>query len=108
MRPIWKGAITFGLVGIPIKLFSATEDRSVGFNLLHERDGERIHYKRVCDKGHEVDWDDIVRGYPVSKQDYVVFTNEELDALAIDSTKEVDVQTFVPLDQIDPMYFDRT
>jgi DNA end-binding protein Ku len=80
----------------------------VHFNLLHDKDGERVHYKRVCDKGHEVDWDEIVRGYPTSKQEYVVFTDEELESLAIDSSKEVDVSAFVPLDQIDPMYFDRT
>ncbi|MGH2819732.1 MAG: Ku protein, partial [Actinomycetota bacterium] len=64
MRPLWKGAITFGLISIPVRLYSAVENKSVKFHLLHEEDGGRIRYQRVCSKcGKEVDWDDLVRGY---------------------------------------------
>jgi DNA end-binding protein Ku len=108
MRPIWKGAITFGLISIPVKLYGATEDKTVHFNLLHEKDGERVHNKRVCDKGHEVEWSDLVRGYEYSKGRYVVFTDEELEAAGVDSVKAVDIDTFVAYDEIDPMYFNKS
>lgn len=108
MRPIWRGAITFGLISIPVKLYSATEDKNIHFHLLHEKDGERVHNKRVCDKGHEVDWDDLVRGYEYSKGRYVVFTDDELDAVKVESVKAVDIDSFVPLDEVDPMYFNKS
>jgi DNA end-binding protein Ku len=108
MRPIWKGAITFGLISIPVKLYGATEDRTVHFNLLHEKDGERVHNKRVCDKGHEVEWNELVRGYEYSKGRYVVFTDEELEAAGVDSVKAVDIDAFVAYDEIDPMYFNKS
>lgn len=108
MRPIWKGAITFGLISIPVKLYGATEDKTVHFNLLHEKDGERVHNKRVCDKGHEVDWNELVRGYEYSKGRYVVFTDEELEAAGVDSVKAVDIDSFVSYDEIDPMYFNKS
>lgn len=105
MRPIWKGAITFGLISIPVKLYGAHEDKSVHFHLLHEKDGERVHNKRVCNKGHEVEWADLVRGYEYSKGKYVVFTDEELQAAGVDSVKAVDIDSFVAYDEIDPMFF---
>ncbi|HEY7874405.1 MAG TPA: Ku protein [Actinomycetota bacterium] len=108
MRPIWKGAITFGLISIPVKLYGATEDKTVHFHLLHEKDGERVHNKRVCNKGHEVEWDDLVRGYEYSKGKYVVFTDDELDAAGVDSVKAVDIDSFVAYDEIDPMYFNKS
>jgi DNA end-binding protein Ku len=108
MRPIWKGAITFGLISIPVKLYGATEDKTVHFNLLHEKDGERVHNKRVCDKGHEVEWNELVRGYEYSKGRYVVFTDEELEAAGVDSVKAVDIDAFVAYDEIDPMYFNKS
>jgi DNA end-binding protein Ku len=109
MRPLWKGAITFGLISIPVRLYSATESKSIKFHLLHEADGGRVRYKRVCSKcGEEVTWDDLVKGYEYSKDHYVVFTDEELQALDVDSIKAIDVVTFVPLDQIDPIYYDKT
>lgn len=107
MRPIWRGAITFGLISIPVKLYGATEDKSIHFNLLHEKDLQRVHNKRVCDKGHEVEWDDLVRGYEYKKDHYVVFSDEELEAAGVESVKAVDIDTFVPYDEIDPIFFDR-
>ena len=109
MRPLWKGAITFGLISIPVRLYSAVEDKSVKFHLLHDEDKGRIKYQRICAKcGREVGWDEIVRGYEFSKDHYVTFTDEELENLEVDSIKAIDVQGFVPLEQIDPIYFNKT
>jgi DNA end-binding protein Ku len=109
MRPLWKGAITFGLISIPVRLYSAVESKSLKFHLLHGEDGGRVKYKRECAKcGKEVAWDDIVKGYEYSKDHYVTFSEEELEALDIDSIKAIDVVTFVPLEDIDPIYYDKT
>ena len=109
MRPIWKGAITFGLISIPVRLYSATENKSLKFHLLHEKDGGRIRYQRVCSKdGDEVSWDEIVKGYEFAKDQYVTFTDEDLEALDLDSIKAIDIVTFVPVEQIDPIYYDKT
>ena len=109
MRPIWKGAISFGLISIPVKLFSAVENKSIKFHLLHSEDGGRVRYKRVCAKcGKEVDWNDIVKGYEYSKDHYVTFTDEDLEAVEVDSIKAIDVVSFVPLTDIDPIYFNKT
>ncbi|HEX2239948.1 MAG TPA: Ku protein [Actinomycetota bacterium] len=109
MRALWSGAITFGLISIPVRLFSAVQEKSLKFHLLHDEDGGRIRYQRTCAKcGKEVDWGDIVRGYEYSKDHYVVFTDEELEALDVDSIRAIDVVAFVPLDDIDPIYFNKT
>ena len=109
MRPLWRGAITFGLISIPVRLYSAVENKSLKFHLLHEEDGGRIRYQRRCAKcGKEVSWDDIIKGYEYSKDHYVTFSDEELEALDVDSIKAVDVVSFVPLTDIDPIYFDKT
>src|SRR3989337_1515171 len=109
MRPIWKGAITFGLISIPVRLYSAVQEKSLKFHLMHGEDGGRIKYQRVCAKcGKEVSWDDIIKGYEYSKDHYVTFSDEELDAMDVDSIKAIDVVSFVPLDQIDPIYFNKT
>src|SRR5918992_1060876 len=109
MRPLWKGAITFGLISIPVRLYSAVESKSLKFHLLHAEDQGRVRYKRVCSKcGKEVSWDDLVRGYEYSKDHYVIFTDEELEGLDVDSIKAIDVVTFVPISQIDPIYYDKT
>jgi DNA end-binding protein Ku len=109
MRAIWKGAITFGLITIPVRLFSAVSEKSIKFNMLHGEDGGRIQYKRVCAKcGKEVTWDEIVKGYEFSKDQYVQFTDEEMESLEIDSIHAIDVVSFVPLEQIDPIYFNKT
>lgn len=109
MRAIWKGAITFGLITIPVRLFSAVQEKGLKFHMLHGEDGGRIRYKRECSIcGKEVAWDDIVKGYEYSKDHYVTFTEEELAALEVDSIHAIDVVAFVPLTAIDPIYFNKT
>jgi DNA end-binding protein Ku len=108
-RAIWSGTITFGLIAIPVKLYPAIgRTDKVDMHLLHEKDGERIHYERRCEAGHKVDWDDVVRGYEYAKGKWVTFTDEELDAIRTESMHTVDVVTFVPAEQIDPMYYENT
>ncbi|MGH2700891.1 MAG: Ku protein [Actinomycetota bacterium] len=114
MRPIWKGSITFGLISIPVKLFSAVQEKSIKFNMLHDEEacpegGGRIKLKRTCSAcDQEVAWDDIVKGYEYSSGHYVTFTPDELSALDVDSIKAIDVVSFVPLTDIDPIYFNKT
>ncbi len=107
MRAIWKGAISFGLVTIPVALYSATENKKPKFKMLRASDGSPIRYKRVAEAdGKEVPWEDIVRGYEVEKGKYVVFTDEELAAAAATSgAKLVDVVQFVDSSEIDPIYY---
>jgi DNA end-binding protein Ku len=108
-RAIWSGAISFGLVNVPIKLFTATSQKDVRFHQLHDKDGARIQQKRVCSKdGEEVPMEHIVKGYEVSRDTYVVITPEELDALDPKATRTIDILDFVDLDEIDPVYFDAT
>jgi DNA end-binding protein Ku len=109
VKTLWKGAITFGLISIPVRLYSAVQEKSLKFHLLHGEDKGRIKYKRECAKcGKEVGWDDIIKGYEFAKDQYVTFTEEELDALDVDSIKAIDVVAFVPLEDIDPIYFNKT
>lgn len=109
MRPLWKGAITFGLISIPVRLYSAVQEKSLKFHLMHEEDGGRIKQERVCSKcGKKLSWDDLVRGYEYSKDHYVTFTDDELEALDVDSIRAIDVVAFVPLEDIDPIYFNKT
>ncbi len=108
-RAIWSGPLTFGLIAIPVKLHPAIgRTDKVDLHLLHEKDGERIHNERRCEAGHKVDWDDLVRGYEYTKGKWVTFTDEELEAIRTDSMHTVDVVTFVPSDEIDPMYYENT
>jgi DNA end-binding protein Ku len=108
-RAIWSGAISFGLVNVPIKLFTATSQKDVRFHQLHDKDGARIQQKRVCSKdGEEVPLEHIVKGYEVSRDQYVVITPEELESLDPKASRTVDIQEFVDLDEIDPVYFDAT
>lgn len=109
MRSIWNGGIAFGLVAIPVHLYTAVEEKSLRFNMLHATDHGRIRQKRVCSKcGEEAPWEDIVRGYEYEKDSYVVFNDEELQGLQVDSIRAVDIVTFVPLEEIDPIYFNRS
>lgn len=106
-RSIWTGAISFGLVNVPVKLYSAVSKKTVRFHQLHEPDGVRIQQKRVCPAdGEEVPWDEIVKGYEISPDRYVVITPEELEALDPKKTKTIDIEEFVDLEQIDPLYYD--
>ncbi len=102
MRSIWNGAITFGLISIPVRLFTAVEEKSLKFHQLHAPDNGRIRYRRVCSvDNEEVPFDEIVKGYEYEKDRYVVFTDEELERLPSDSIRAVDVVSFVPLEEID-------
>jgi DNA end-binding protein Ku len=108
-RPIWSGSISFGLVNVPVKLFSATSPKEVRFHMLHDKDGGRIQQKRVCSiDGQEVSWEHIVKGFEISKGRYVSLTREELAALDPKGTKSIDIEDFVELSQIDPIYYEST
>ena len=110
MRAIWKGAISFGLVTIPVGLYSATENRRPKFKMLRETDHSPIRFKRVAESdGEEVQWDQIVKGFEVDKDRYVVFTDEELQAATETGTsKLVDVVQFVSAEEIDPIHFQKS
>ena len=106
MRSIWKGAISFGLVTIPVKLYSATEERDVSFHQVHREDGGRIRYKRVCQiDGEEIPYSDIAKGYELSSGEVVVLTDEDFADLPLTTSRTIDVLEFVPLEQVDPIYF---
>ncbi|HEY9291938.1 MAG TPA: Ku protein [Microlunatus sp.] len=108
-RSIWKGAISFGLVTIPIKLFSATEEKDVSFRQVHPEDGGRIKYKRVCEKcGKEVPYAEIAKGYEMPDGRMVILDNEDMASLPLPTTKAVEVVQFVGEEDIDPTYFART
>nr|WP_189183108.1 Ku protein [Microbispora rosea] len=106
MRSIWKGAISFGLVTIPVKLYSATEQKDVTFHQVHRKDGGRIKYKRVCSvDGEEVPYADIAKGYELATGEIVVLTDEDFADLPLTTSRRIDVLQFTPADQIDPIYF---
>jgi DNA end-binding protein Ku len=104
---MWSGAISFGLVNVPVKLYSAVSKKTVRFNQLNAETGNRIQQKRVDpETGEEVGYDQIVKGYELTKDRYVVITPDELDALDPEKTRTVDIEDFVDLDEIDPVYYD--
>ncbi len=106
MRSIWKGAISFGLVSIPVKLYSATEEKDVSFHQVHREDGGRIRYKRVCQTdGQEVSYGDIAKGYELPSGDVVILTDEDFEDLPLSTSRTIDVLEFVPLEQVDPIFF---
>ncbi|WP_125776998.1 Ku protein [Antribacter gilvus] len=108
MRAIWKGAVTFGLVNVPVKLYSATEDHDVPLHQVHDKDGGRIRYRRVCElDGEEVAYEHIDRAYDDGEHT-VVLTKEDLSQLPAERDREIEVVEFVPTDQIDPIMLDRT
>lgn len=108
-RAIWSGSISFGLVNVPVKLYSAVKQKDVHFNQLEEKTGAHIKYKRVSEKtGKEVDYDKIVKGYEVAKGKYVTVSSEELEAVAPEKTKTVDIEDFVDIAEIDPIYYEKT
>jgi DNA end-binding protein Ku len=108
-RAMWKGAISFGLVTIPVAVYPATEEKTLRFNQLHGEDGGRIRYKRVCEKdGEEVTFEHIVKGYEVEKDRYVVLTDEDLNAIPVESSRAIDIHRFVDLDEIDPVMFKKS
>jgi DNA end-binding protein Ku len=109
MRTMWKGAISFGLVTIPVKMFSATDEKTVRFNQLHGTDGGRIRYRRTCSvDGEEVPYNEIVKGYEYEKDRYVILTDEDFEAIALPSSRAIEIQRFVESEEIDPIYFQRS
>lgn len=108
-RSIWTGSISFGLVNVPVKAYTAVRDHDVHFHQLDKKSGSRIRYKKVAEEtGKEVDNDDIVLGFEVRNGRYVTFDDKELDALRPESTRIIDVTDFVSLDEIDPIYYENT
>jgi DNA end-binding protein Ku len=106
-RSIWSGAISFGLVNVPVKLYSAVSRKTVRFHQLNGKTGTRIQQKRVDPStGDEVSFDDIVKGYELTKESYVVITPDELDALDPERTRTIDIEDFVDQAEIDPVYYD--
>jgi DNA end-binding protein Ku len=106
MQAIWKGTISFGLVTIPVKVYSATEEKDITFRQVHEADGGRIRYKRVCEiDGEEVPYSDIGKGYELPDGRMVILTNEDFASLPLPTAKSIEVLEFVPLEQVDPLYF---
>ena len=109
MQSIWKGSVAFGLVNVPVKLYSATEEKDVRFHQVHAQDGGRIRYKRVCDiDGEEVPYADIAKAYESDDGRTVMLTDEDFAQLPASSSREIDVVSFVPADQVDPVLFDKT
>jgi DNA end-binding protein Ku len=105
-RAIWKGSITFGLVNIPVRLYPATKDRAVSFTMIHRECQAPLKYKRWCPKcGREVGWDEIDRGFEVTKGKIIVLREEELEALRLKSTRAIEIQQFVDLMSVDSIYF---
>jgi DNA end-binding protein Ku len=108
MRAMWKGSVAFGLVNVPVKLYSATEDHDVSLHQVHDADGGRIRYQRVCElDGETVPYEHIDRAYDDGERT-VVLTKEDLAALPAERDREIEVVEFVPSEQIDPIMFDRT
>src|SRR5215218_6690690 len=108
-RSIWNGTVTFGLVNVPVKLFTATDNKSVSFSEVHARDGAKIEHRRICPKEEkEVPYDEVVKGYEVSEDKFVVLEKDEVKAAAGDRGKVVALEEFVDAAAVDPVYFDRS
>jgi DNA end-binding protein Ku len=108
MQAIWKGTISFGMVTIPIKVYSATEEKDISFRQVHTEDGGRIRYKRFCEKdGQEVPYSDIGKGYELPDGRMMILTSEDFAQLPLPTAKSIEVLEFVPLEQVDPLYFAR-
>src|SRR5271155_3271999 len=106
-RSIWTGAISFGLVSVPVKLYSAVSSKTVRFHQLHAADNVRIQQKRFCPAdGEEVAYEDIVKGYEIARERYVVITPEELASIEPQKSRTIEIEDFVELAEIDPIYYD--
>ena len=107
-RAIWTGSITFGLLNVPVKLYSAVSSGSIRFRELRGRDGSRVRHKRVAEEdGEEVAYEELVKGYEISPDQFVVMSRDELEALDPKKSKAIEIEDFVDLDQIDPIYFNQ-
>ncbi len=109
MRSIWKGSIAFGLVNVPVKVYSATEDHDLKFHQVHAKDNGRIKYKRVCEEcGEVVEYRDIAKAYEADNGQTVVITDEDIATLPEERSHEIEVLEFVPATDIDPLMYDRS
>jgi len=105
-RPIWSGNITIGLVNVPVKLYAMIYDRGISFHFLHKTDNQPLKYERVCTKdGKIVPWQEVAKGYEVAKNEYVVFSKEELEATKPESDKRIRLDKFVDYFSVDPKYY---
>ncbi|MBV8222536.1 MAG: Ku protein, partial [Candidatus Eremiobacteraeota bacterium] len=105
---IWNGSINFGLVTIPVRLYTAVRENEIHFNMLHKTDKGRINFQRVCSiDGKKVDWNDIVKGYEVDDGDYVIITDEDIKKVSVEATQSIDITEFVDLADINPILFDK-
>src|SRR5215831_15519865 len=108
-RPIWKGAITFGMISIPVKLFGATESKDLAFNTLHNACKSRLKQKRWCPvDDREVFQDEVVRAYEYTKDNYIEVTDEDIESLPVPSKHTIELTSFVKAAEIDPVYFERS
>jgi DNA end-binding protein Ku len=109
MRAIWKGAVSFGLVNVPVRLFAATQEHDIRFHQVHRADGGRIRMKRICSVcGEEVSYDQLAKGYEAEDGRLVVLTDEDFEALPLATGHEIDVVEFVPTEQVDPVLYGRS
>jgi DNA end-binding protein Ku len=109
MRPVWRGAISFGLVTIAVRMFGSTEEHDFRFHQVHPEDGGRIRYKRVCEIcGNEVEYRDIAKGYELEDGRVVILTDEDFDKLPVSTDKSIQVLEFVPTEEVDPIFFQKT
>jgi len=109
MRAIWKGAVSFGLVSVPVKLYAATESKDISFRQVHAKDGGRIKYQRICSiDGEEVAYADIAKGYETEDGEMVILDDADMAELPASSSREISVEKFVPSEQIDPMLFEKS
>ena len=108
-RPIWSGRISIGLVNVPVRLYTMIRDNTISFRYLHKNDGAPLKYQKICTLDKEViPWEEIVKGYEINKNEFVVFTNEELEAIKPESDERIRIDKFVNLISIDPLYYDKS
>ena len=108
-RPIWIGSLTIGLVNIPVKLYTMIYDRGISFRFLHKSDGQPLKYQKICIRDQKViPWQEVAKGYEVTKNEYVIFDKEELEAVKPESDKRIRLDKFVDYFSVDPIYFDRS
>ncbi len=108
MRPIWSGSLSFGLINIPVNVYSATQDHTIDLDLLHKKDMGRIGYQKICKTdGEPVSPDEIVKGYQIAKDEYVIFSEKEMAATQLERSRTIDILRFVDVAQVDTIYFER-
>ncbi|MDD2282449.1 MAG: Ku protein [Eubacteriales bacterium] len=109
MRPVWKGAVSFGLVNIPVKMYAASEDKSIKFKYLHSKCNTPLKYQRTCPRcNQEVEWPEIVRGYEYQKDRFVVMRDEDFESIPTEKTRTIDILDFCRLAEIDPIYYEKS